>query len=100
LYDLLEPKLHRYSRDLLRRLRTDPESADDVVQDVLLRLVQDFGKITRQVSSFLHLQNYLIKACRHRILENHRMAQVRVSKEEILSLKFEDLVTEAFIKQV
>jgi DNA-directed RNA polymerase specialized sigma24 family protein len=100
LYDLLEPKLHRYSRDLLRRLRTDPESADDVVQDVLLRLVQHFGKITRQVSSFLHLQNYLIKACRHRILENHRMSQVRVSKEEILSLKFEDLVTEAFIKQV
>jgi RNA polymerase sigma factor (sigma-70 family) len=99
LYDLLEPTLHRYTQDLIRRLRTDPESADDVVQDVLVRLIEDFSKITAPISSFLHLQNYLIKACRNRVLEQYRMAQVRVSKEEVLRLKFEDLVSQGFIRQ-
>jgi RNA polymerase sigma factor (sigma-70 family) len=99
LYDLLEPKLHRYTHDLIRRLRTDPEYADDVVQDVLVRLIEDFSKITGPISSFLHLQNYLIKACRNRVLEQYRMAQVRTSKEEVLRLKFEDLVSQGFIRQ-
>jgi len=99
LYDLLEPKLHRYTHDLIRRLRTDPEYADDVVQDVLVRLIEDFSKITGPISSFLHLQNYLIKACRNRVLEQYRMAQVRASKEEVLRLKFEDLVSQGFIRQ-
>lgn len=99
MYDLLEPKLHRYASDLLRRLRTDTEYADDVVQDVLLRLIEDFSKITARISSFLHLQNYLIKACRNRVLEQHRTIQVRVSKEEILRLKFEDLVSQGFLRQ-
>lgn len=99
LYDLLEPRLHRYTSDLLRRLRTDTAHADDVVQDVLLRLIEDFSEMTRGISTFLHLQNYLVKACRNRVLEQHRMAQVRASKEEILSLKFEDLVSQAFLRQ-
>lgn len=99
LYDLLEPRLHRYASDLLRRLRTDTEYANDIVQDVLLRLIEDFSKITGQVSSFLHLQNYLIRACRNRILEQHRTTQLRASKEEILRLKFDDLVSQGFLRQ-
>jgi|HubBroStandDraft_5_1064220.scaffolds.fasta_scaffold25593_4 RNA polymerase sigma factor (sigma-70 family) len=99
LYDVLEPTLHRYASDLLRRMRTDPAYADDVVQDVLLGFVQDFTRITSQISSFLHLENYLIKACRNRILEHHRMTQVRASKDEVLRLKFEDLVSESFVRQ-
>ena len=99
LYDLLEPRLHQYTSDLLRRLRTDTAYADDVVQDVLLRLIEDFSEMTRGISTFLHLQNYLIKACRNRVLEQHRMAQVRASKDEILSLKFEDLVSQTFLRQ-
>ena len=99
LYDLVEPKLHRYASELLRRMRTDPTYADDVVQDVLLRFVEDFTRITSQISSFIHLENYLIKACRNRILEHHRMTQVRASKEEVLRLKFEDLVSQSFVRQ-
>jgi RNA polymerase sigma factor (sigma-70 family) len=99
LYDMLEPKLHRYACDLIRRLRVDPQYAEDVVQEVLLSLIKDFKKITGQISSFLHLQNYLIKACRNRILEQYRMAEVRASKEEVLRLKFEDLVSQTFIRQ-
>lgn len=99
LYDLVEPRLHKYSSDLLRRLRTDPAGADDIVQDILVRLLEDFSRIAVPISSFAHLQNYLIKACRNRILEQHRMTQVRVSKEEVLRLKFEDLVSQGFIRQ-
>jgi RNA polymerase sigma factor (sigma-70 family) len=99
LYDLLEPRLHSYASDLLRRLRTDPECANDVVQDILLRLIEDFSKITGQVTSFLHLQNYLIRACRNRILEQHRTTQLRASKEEILRLKFDELVSQGFWRQ-
>lgn len=99
LYDVLEPKLHRYAFDLLRRTRTDATYADDVVQDVLLRLVEDFTRITSQISTFIHLENYLIKACRNRILEQHRMTQVHASKEEVLRLRFEDLVSQSFVRQ-
>lgn len=99
LYDLLEPRLHQYTSNLLRRVGTDTADADDVVQDILLRLIEDFSKITRDISTFVHLRNYLIKACRNRVLEQHRNAQLRASKEEILSLKFEDLVSHAFLRQ-
>jgi RNA polymerase sigma factor (sigma-70 family) len=100
LYDLLEPRLHKYSQDLMRRMRIDPELGDDVVQDVLLRLLENFSRITNQVSSYLHLQNYLIKSCRNKILEQQRAIQVRLSKEEILRFRFEDMVSQAFVKEI
>jgi RNA polymerase sigma factor (sigma-70 family) len=99
LYDLLEPKLHRYSSGLLGRMRVDSSYADDVVQDVLMRLVKDFPKIVGSISDFSHLENYLMRSCRNRILDHHRMIQVRASKEEVLRLKFEDLISEGFARQ-
>jgi RNA polymerase sigma factor (sigma-70 family) len=98
LYDLLEPKLTRFCFFLVRQFGSQDDPSD-IVQDVLLKLVQEFPKIAAPLHSFGHLQHYLYRACRNRIIDHQRRLQTAASAEEILRLHFEDLVSANFLKE-
>ncbi len=98
LYDLLEPKLSRFCFYLVHQFGPQDDPSD-IVQDVLLKLVQEFPKIVAPLHSFAHLQHYLYRACRNRIIDHQRRLQTAATAEEILRLRFEDVVSVNFLKE-
>lgn len=97
-YDVIEPRLSRFSGFLAGRFGYVDDSAD-IVQDVLLRLIEDFPKITRPMHTFAHLQSYLFRACRNGLIDHARRRQTVATAEEVLRIRFEDMVSETFRRE-
>jgi RNA polymerase sigma factor (sigma-70 family) len=98
LYDLLEPRLRGFVYDLAKRSRGDLSDVDDVIQNVFARLAKNFRQTCMQFSSFEHLRNYLFKACRNELTDEHRRTGRQASAVEIARLRFEDLAAEHFMQ--
>jgi RNA polymerase sigma factor (sigma-70 family) len=94
MYEHLEPHLRGSAYALAKRTSGSFDDADDLIQDILLYLLKDFGAISSRVSSFKHLQNYLWKSYRNRLVSYHRNTEVRASAQEVVSLRFVEVVSE------
>src|SRR4051794_467571 len=92
MYEHLEPHLRASAYALAKRTGGSFDDADDLIQDLLLDFLKDFSAIGSRVSSFKHLQNYLWKSYRNRLISHHRKPGVRA--EEIVSLTFVEVVSE------
>src|SRR5712692_6467035 len=99
LYDRLVPRLRLFTFSLLRQYGSAfPDEADDVVHDVLMEFVRHFDRLQREISTFTHLQNYLLKACRNRVNKIQRRARVRRTARELVALRFSDVAPESLAK--
>jgi RNA polymerase sigma factor (sigma-70 family) len=100
LYNLVEPRLRAFSYRLIKEYGGNPEEADDIVHEVLMRLLKDFSRIVAGISTFQHLQNYLYKACRNEVRSLYRRSEVRASAHEVIALRFEDVVSTSFAEEL
>jgi RNA polymerase sigma factor (sigma-70 family) len=98
LYDLLEPRLRGFVYDLAERSHGNLSDVDDIIQNVLARLAKNFRQTRMQFTSFEHLRNYLFKACRNELTDEHRRTGRQTSAYEVARLRFEDLAAEHFMQ--
>src|SRR5215469_11867674 len=75
LYDLVEPRLRAFVYEIARAWRGNLTEVDDVVQTVLGRFSNNFVQKKIRFSSFEHLCNYLLKACRNELTDQFRRAR-------------------------
>jgi RNA polymerase sigma factor (sigma-70 family) len=100
LYELTEPRLRAFSYRLMRDYGGSPDEADDIVHEVLMRLLKNFSRIAAPMTSFQHLHNYLYKACRNEVRSQHRRSVVRLSAHEVLQLRFGDVVSDTLSQEL
>lgn len=100
MYELLEPHLRASAYALARDTNGSFDDADDLIQDLLLELLENFEAISSRVSNFKHLQNYLWKSYRNRLISYHRRNEVRISAHELLKLRFEEVVSDDFADEL
>jgi RNA polymerase sigma factor (sigma-70 family) len=98
LYDLLEPRLRGFVYDLAKRSHGNLSDVDDIIQNVLARLAKNFRQVRMQFISFEHLRNYLFKACRNELTDEHRRTSRQTSAYEVAHLRFEDIAADHFIE--
>src|SRR5262249_18342564 len=85
---------------LMKDYGGSPDEADDIVHEVLMRLLKNFSRVASRMTSFQHLQNYLYKACRNEARSHHRRSVTRVSAHEVLQLQFGEVVSAALSKEL
>jgi len=96
-YDLFEPELRLITYSMVRRSRViDVSEAEDIVQDVFVGFVKNFERLKRELRSFAHVRNYLIKSCRNRFLNRIHQSSVRHSAHELLFNRFSDISSGPF----
>jgi RNA polymerase sigma factor (sigma-70 family) len=101
LYDRLVPRLRLFTFSILRQQGgASSDEADDIVHDVLMEFVRHFDRLQREIGTFRHLQNYLLKACRNRVNKTSRRAQVRQTARELVALRFYDVAPDAVTKNL
>jgi RNA polymerase sigma factor (sigma-70 family) len=98
LYDLLEPRLRGFVYDLAEGSRGNLSDVDDIVHIVLGRLVKNFRQTRTRFTSFEHLRNYVFKACRNELTDEHRRTGRQTSAYQVVRLRFEDLAAEHFMQ--
>jgi RNA polymerase sigma factor (sigma-70 family) len=99
LYDLLEPRLRGFVYELAKDSSGSLADVDDIVHIVLGRMVKNFRQTRAQFASFEHLRNYLFKACRNQLTDEHRRTGRQTSAYEVVRLRFEDLAAEHFMQE-
>src|SRR5215471_2203023 len=95
LYELVSPRLRLYTFSFIRSnggIAT--YEADDIVQAVLIRFVQNFPRYESNIESGQHLVNYLIKACRNEAANRLRHANVQESARDFLELRITDVLSQ------
>jgi RNA polymerase sigma factor (sigma-70 family) len=98
LYDLVEPRMRGFVYELAGSSSGSLADADDVVQAVLARFAKNFKQTRAQFSSFEHVRNYLFKACRNELTDEHRRANRQAKAYEVVRLRFEDVAAEPFVR--
>ena len=92
LYDAVQPGLKLFVYSLARtNAHLSVDDADDIVHEILTRLVQDFHRHTAGIETFQHLKNYLFRSCRNEVASRSRHGAVHDSARVFLQLRFSDV---------
>jgi RNA polymerase sigma factor (sigma-70 family) len=90
IYSFLQPRLLGYVSSLLVTFRQSPdESAEDVVHEALLVVLDHWNKRSLKLGSVTELERYLKRVCRNHLIDRYRHDQSAARLLDFLALTFD-----------